>query len=328
MRFDGTALFVKFAAIVLIGWLCALPFIGWFAGLVTLGAVLFVLYHMRGFYSELEERDKDDDQKRYPDDLDDEGLGRVARPRGLPSSHLVHNEAPNMLAKLTELLGRLLGGTAGETPQKTGGLSIPDARSGRSVGLPAPLNIDAPPPDDIVDVPYSIIDPRRGTARPPARRPEPGPLSRPHPPIPGRAMSIADLVGEIDVSPDYQEEEPSGPWVDVPIIYPPNEHAGNIHQQQMRAYHWRCSGSSDAEIIRKVTKAWSSYMNQKHGERALQLGDVVIIDGRHYIIDRIGPKLVSYDEAEAWVRLEDVWRRQGFELAKRWMRRLGGRGFD
>ncbi len=176
-------------------------------------------------------------------------------------------------------------------------------------------------PDQIINVTAYPLEPstRRPIPSPvPLNKPRTEILSNPRSPFGGQQQSIADLIGQIEVTPDDEEEIPGGSLVDVTIVYPPEEHSGgSIFQQQMRAYHWKCFGVSDTEIIRKTTEAWSSHMNRKVHERSLRLGDVIIIEGRHYIIDRIGPQSVSYEIAETWVRLESYQRSRGFEIARK-----------
>jgi hypothetical protein len=71
MPFDGAATFGKLAAIFLIGWLAALPFIGWGPGLLTLAGILFVLYHLLAYCNQLEQRDLDESMEGSDDGDDD-----------------------------------------------------------------------------------------------------------------------------------------------------------------------------------------------------------------------------------------------------------------
>lgn len=59
--FDGASHFGGLAGCFLGGWLCSLPFIGfWPTGLILLLGILYGLRYMLHFYNQLEQRDLDD----------------------------------------------------------------------------------------------------------------------------------------------------------------------------------------------------------------------------------------------------------------------------
>lgn len=223
-----------------------------------------------------------------------------------------------MLDLLVRLFKNLLSGNVNASPEQAVHPPIPRIGHEQTSNLPIPYGPRNTPPDRIIDVVAYPVNPNQPTSSlQPARGPDGAVIPRPSSVSSRQPRSLVDLIGQIEATPEHAHEMDQGLVVDVTIVYPPDEHALHIRQQQMRAYHWKCSGVDDADVIRKATEAWSSYMNGKYGERSLRLGDVIIISGRHYIIDRIGPQLVPYETAEAWVRLTNYARSNGFELARR-----------